>query len=205
MHFAQGWGRRFVALPPRHFDPVMPETITLDVLLDSAAGPLMAHWLDLRTQRGGGVPLRRQVEPAAIVPLLSCIYVCAREGGLVRYRLAGAGIEQVLGMSVRGRSLPEIFGDLPALGVVTGIYNTVMDGPAIAFGRGQVYVRLGRIGFGTRLILPLSSDGSAIDMLIGVTVPEVERRIGVGEITDGRQNTSVVALRDLPGLSWSEP
>lgn len=191
------------ALSRRESDVEMPAAISLDVILGGAAGPLMAHWLDLSRARGGGVPLRAQIDPAAIAPLLSCTYICERTGADIRYRLAGAQIEQVLGASVRGMTLPEIFHDPLALEVIGGIYNSIMDGPSLAFGRGQVYVRLDRISFGTRLVLPLSSDGSAVDMLIGVTVREVERKLGVDESTDKRQNSVVIPLRDLPGLNWS--
>ena len=181
----------------------MPAAITLETVLHGAAGPLMAHWLDLSRACGGGIPRRARIEPAAFASLLSSVYVCERSGSGIRYRLAGAQIEQVLGMSVRGLSLPEIFPDPLALEVISGVYNAVMERPALAFGRGQVYVRLNRIGFGTRLVLPLSSDGRAVDMLIGATVAESERRIAAGEGTDKRQNSVVIALRDLPGLNWS--
>lgn len=67
-----------------------------------------AYWEGLRD--GGTLPRRDQIDPRGIAGALEHVFLIERIApGLARFRLAGMGIGEVLGMDVRGMPLSALF------------------------------------------------------------------------------------------------
>lgn len=86
-------------------------------------------------------------------------------GRRFRYRLVGTGINQIDGMEATGRYADEIFGDLYTS--FTEHYHVAIDTAAPAESVLQQRVnRRGTVYLYCKLVLPLSSDGETVDMLM---------------------------------------
>ena len=67
-----------------------------------------AYWEGLR--EGGSLPCRDQIDPRGIAGALEQVFLVERIApGLARFRLAGMGISDVMGMDVRGMPLSSVF------------------------------------------------------------------------------------------------
>jgi hypothetical protein len=130
---------------------------------------LEAYW---RSKRGGNaLPGRRDIEPWEMRSFLSQVFLVTVTQNPMRFwfRLVGTGIEESYGDSLTGRYLDEV--DLDA------VQEDILDDYRAAVCEASpVYARYcyvkddGRRLSYERLLLPLSSDGQAVDMLLGGAV-----------------------------------
>lgn len=128
-----------------------------------------AHWQACR--HGGNVPMRADIDPRGIEPLISSAFIAERIApGVVRLRVAGMHLNDLMGMEVRGMPLACFIApadrDAFALRLVD-----LFDGPAIL--RMSLTSRrgLGRPPLsGTLLMLPLRSDLGDISRALGCLV-----------------------------------
>lgn len=129
---------------------------------------LLEHYLEVRGDRR--MPSRRDIEPLKLGPVLPIIWISEYEAaaGTFRYRLAGEKVNELWGQPAAGRLLSEI-SPLERFNATNETFLKVLSDEAALFASGAVFRCSGRIGLGERLILPLSSDGTTADGLIGAT------------------------------------
>jgi len=74
----------------------------------AALAEVRAYWEGLR--HGGALPRRDQIDPRGIAGALEHVFLVERIApGLARFRLAGMGISEVMGMDVRGMPVSALF------------------------------------------------------------------------------------------------
>jgi len=118
--------------------------------------------------RGGAIPSRRDIDPLDIPDLLPNLFLLDVIGDAEDFvfRLAGSLVEDAFSMPLRGRSIIEI---QRAAGTPIPVaqHIEVARGGGPRYREGSVLVA-GRDHWRThRLLLPLSSDGRIVDVLIG--------------------------------------
>jgi len=121
--------------------------------------------------RGGRLPSRHDIDPLDIPDLLPNLFLLDVVGDAEDFvfRLAGTLVEDAFSMPLRGRSIAEI---QRAAGTPIPVaqHIEVARGGGPRYREGSVLVA-GRDHWRThRLLLPLSSDGRAVDVLIGGAV-----------------------------------
>ena len=143
---------------------------------------LLRHWLE---RRGDGLtPERSAIDPTAIAPILSSIWLCdyLPADRRFRMRLAGEEINQIYGRNVTQCSFEEIIA--PALlDDVMRRYRRVVEEPAILHCDGNIYLASNRSEVGERLVLPLCDDSGGMMHAIGASVYRMELKVGEGPIT----------------------
>jgi hypothetical protein len=146
---------------------------------------LYAHWDALRGERFA--PARRDLDPTRIPRLLPClVLVEPLEARRLRYRLAGTDVEHFFGGRMTGRCLDELASG-EYLRFIEGLYHTVIERRVPVYAENTYTER----GLATsRLMLPLSSDGARVDMILAGQVfarsrpPLTPLAAGHGPITD---------------------
>lgn len=126
---------------------------------------LYAYWAELRGDRRW--PARKDVDPAEIKALLPYIMLVdvQRDPLDFRVRLTGTEIVSRFGEELTGRRL----GDIDMDGEATSIFKCYADAATSGEPRldEEEFVRNdGRYMHYYRLLLPLSGDGTAVDMLL---------------------------------------
>jgi hypothetical protein len=143
---------------------------------------LLRHWLE---RRGDGLaPIRSAIDPTAVAPILSSIWLCdyLPADRRFRMRLAGEEINDLYGRNITQCYFEEIIA--PALlADVLRRYRRVVEEPAILLCSGHIYLASNRSEVGERLVLPLSDDSGAIMHVIGASVYRMELKLGEGPIT----------------------
>ena len=143
------------------FDPILLADVKLRRLYD--------YWEGLR--RNGLNPSRRDIDPLAIPELLPNVFLLDVIGDAEDFvfRLAGSLVEDAFNMPLRGRSIAEI---QRAAGTPIPVaqHVEVARGAGPRYREGSMHVP-GREHWKTqRLLLPLSSNGRRVDVLMGCAV-----------------------------------
>ena len=168
----------------------------LSSIADARLRALLQHWLDLRGDRL--VPERREFDPGQVAPLLSYIWICAREPatGRFRFRLAGDEIRTLLGKPVAGAYVDELFPD--DAGDLEAALGTVLSVPAIHHVNGPLYRDGARRIQAERLALPVSEQGS-LQTVLGATIFSWPRRHNaIGAELNGELQPTIVPVSHLP-------
>jgi hypothetical protein len=142
---------------------------------------LLQHWLE---RRGASVaPKRAAIDPTAIGPILSSVWLCDYEPADQRFRmrLAGEEINRLYGRNVTQCHFEEII-EPTLLPAVLRRYRRVVAEPAVLHCGGHIYLASNRSEVGERLVLPLSDDSGAIMHVIGASVYRMELKLGEGPI-----------------------
>src|SRR6056297_2411767 len=167
-----------------------------------------AHWEACR--RGADVPMRADIDPRGIEPLISSAFIAERIApGVARLRVAGVHLNDLMGMEVRGMPLATFIEprdrDAFALRLVD-----LFDGPAILrFAlRGRRGIGRPALG-GTLLLLPLRSDLGDISRALGCLVTDgpagrAPRRFAVAQaetlpLSGATPRAGAPALRPVAG------
>ena len=129
---------------------------------------VVRHWADAR--RGRRMPGWDDISPAAIKEQLTIIWSWRFDSASGEFigRLAGERIESVLGMSIRGVRMSEVFARHDYAKTLAR-HTRVMREPAFFRGHGLIFRHLDRFDIGERIILPLGDDGEHGDGIIGAT------------------------------------
>lgn len=134
-----------------------------------------AYWEGLRD--GAALPRRDQIDPRGIAGALEQVFLVERIApGLARFRLAGMGISDILGMDVRGMPISAVF-EPASRDRMTGPLEAVFrDGSAL-----DVWLEaergIGRPALEARmLLLPLVSTRGVTDLALGCLA--VDGKIG---------------------------
>jgi hypothetical protein len=163
------------------------EAFDPDLLPDIKLRRLYDYWLSRRDR--GGTPSRRDIDPLDIPDLLPNVFLLDVVGDAEDFvfRLAGSLVEDAFSMPLRGKSIAEI---QKAAGTPIPVAHhvEVARGGGPRYREGEVLVA-GRDHWKThRLLLPLSTDGKTVDVLMG----------GAVFLLGGRINTA-------PAEPWSYP
>ena len=137
-------------------------------LESQALRKILRHWAEARADRR--MPGWEDLKPSAIKDQLAIIW-CWRFDSATREfigRLAGERIEFVLGTSIRGKSMKDVFAHHD-YELAYQRHLRVVTEPAFFRGHGLVYRHLDRFDIGERIILPLAKDGEHADGIIGAT------------------------------------
>lgn len=129
---------------------------------------VVRHWTEAR----GSLRMPRwdKLNPAAIKEQLTIIWSWRFDSATRDFigRLAGERIESVVGMSIRGVRMAEVFA-MHDYAKTFKRHMRVMTEPALYRGHGLVFRHLDRFDIGERIILPLGDDGAHGDAVLGAT------------------------------------
>lgn len=140
---------------------------------------LFGYWASLR--QGGRLPARRDIEPGGfkrLLPTVSLIDV-DRDPLDFRLRLAGTGLYGVYGREITGRRLSEVYNTAAAdywrveLGKVVREGRPAVGAHNLAW-RGASHLSI------LWLRLPLASNGTDVDMILGY-----DAVVGMGQAVSG--------------------
>ena len=138
---------------------------------------LFEHWQGLH--RGRALPARADLDPTAIKPMLPYLYMVdvSYQPLRFRYRLVGTAMVEFTGRDVTGRFVDEeTYG--AALAPIRRLFEIVVETRGPVGGRGRtVWIQGGEWREVESLVLPMSSDGTVIDILLA------------GYVTIGRSRT----------------
>lgn len=127
---------------------------------------LLAYWAEKKGDRVA--PTRAEIDPAEIKAILPYVGIVSVERPQLRfrYRLAGTEIIKGYGLELTGRCLDEM--DLNNhQSEITREYTRAAENGEPSCSTWQYARKDGRTVRYERLVLPLSSDGKQIDMLLG--------------------------------------
>lgn len=156
---------------------------------------LFDHWAENRSEKEA--PLRSSFDPLAFHRSMPRMAIIERDGTkdapIFRYRLAGTEIVRRAGRDPTGKSFAELY-EGSYLETANQIYREVMETGQAHFSQ-RIYP-IGDDGSSLRydrLILPYSSDGSAIDqfvlLIVVVEQDTPEKLVGSFSIFGGPRNT----------------
>jgi len=167
-------------------------------LRDERIRGFAAYWLRLRA--GSGVPCRRALDPLEFPWALPFVWMCDYLPGQddFRYRLTGEAINQAHSSSLSRRLLSDVI-RTDRYSETLQRYLRVIREPAIAHTIGPVYVdgRVSRQVLGERIAFPLSQDGSAIDMMLGMTVFDLDTGGAGGDLAVPQNESVFTPLTEL--------
>lgn len=174
--------------------PPQPETPAqsgdqCDARLNALLRELLVYWRG--KCQGRAMPARADLDPTEIPRLLPYLLLTdvLPDGGF-RYRLVGTEVERSFGARMTGKRTDELlFGDY--LAYIDGLYRRVVDGRQPIFAGSRYGGADGQSPlFTERVMLPLSSDGETVDMVVSA---QVFRR---GDPLDDRTAYSLQHLAD---------
>ncbi|MEO0486363.1 MAG: PAS domain-containing protein [Pseudomonadota bacterium] len=127
---------------------------------------LEAYWQGVRGNRL--VPLRSDIDPRGIESALDFSFIVERvTAGVIRFRLAGSQLNELMGMDVRGMPITSFFGTNSRAEVLEAI-EAVFSGPEVlemslesAAGPGKPAL------LGQMILLPLKSDLGEVSRAVG--------------------------------------
>lgn len=133
---------------------------------DPSLRRLFDYWQGKR--RGRFAPSRGDIDPAQLTFILPFLYLVDVVGSppRFRYRLAGTGIVTEYGGEITGKFADEIDLDEKQAAIIAEYARVVRDGKP-ASSRWSYTKHDDRHLTYEHLILPLSSDGRSVDMLLG--------------------------------------
>ena len=135
---------------------------------------LLRNWAALKGTRVA--PLRAEIDPRPIASALSRTFIAALVAPRVaRMRIAGTGLHDLMGMDVRGMPLTVFFAGAARDEVMRACAHVAQGGHVLLplsaeTGSGQAPMD------GLLALLPLSTDGSHIDLVLGIL--ETSGRVG---------------------------
>ncbi|MGL6212109.1 MAG: PAS domain-containing protein [Paracoccaceae bacterium] len=162
----------------------------------AALSEVRAYWEGLRD--GGALPRREQIDPRGIAGALEHVFLIERIApGLARFRLAGMGVSDVMGMDVRGMPLSSLFEPAGRDKLTPALETVFRDSVALdlwleaerGIGRPMLEARM--------LLLPLVSTRGQTDLALGCLALEgqvgrVPRRFAISAMLS---ETLVVARK----------
>jgi hypothetical protein len=139
--------------------------------LHASARSLLTYWQRIHPPHG--LPGRQHFDPAAVASLLPNIVLVEvhRDPLRFRYRLLGSRVDAVNGKALSGMWLDEAYADHPNAAPLLSEYRQLVEtgGPAWRRGNPNVVPEPGCQTIEV-LRLPLASDGTTVDMVLGITL-----------------------------------
>lgn len=147
---------------------------------------LADHWQQARGARR--MPGWRDIDATRLGPCLANVWAWRFDAASDDFigRLGGENVRAVLGKSMRGVPMRDLF--------QPGVYEEkvqrlrhIITEPCFMYERGPIFLYAGRWGPGERIALPLAEDGVHADGIIGMTVYELLSRPGDKSALDRSQ------------------
>src|SRR5580704_10450320 len=142
-------------------------------IVSPALKRVAGHWRDARGDRA--MPAWEDIEPSAIKAQLPIVWSYKYDPVARTFmgRMSGDKISAIFGKDFRGVLMSDL---MPAsdFGWVYAMNKRVMTEPAFYRSEGRVFKHLDRYGIGERISMPLSSDGSVGDGVLGATEYRLE-------------------------------
>jgi hypothetical protein len=144
----------------------------LDYVGDERLKGLYGYWV--KHWKGSKLPGRQDIDPiamgAAVLPLLLLTEVVRGEGQAyrLRYRLVGSEIEARFNSRMTGRFIDELMHG-QYLSYIVQLYADAIERRAAVYSE-SAYQQKTSATFTKRLLMPLSSDGKVIDLVMGAQV-----------------------------------
>jgi hypothetical protein len=113
------------------------------------------------------MPARRDIDPTDIPQLLPHIQLIEAIGDRFRYRLVGTALVDAFGADYTGRFPEDLFTDRRAE-TINAAFKTVQIAKRPTFLRLQYVTTTSLDLVANRLYLPLSNDGSEVNMILGI-------------------------------------
>jgi hypothetical protein len=135
--------------------------------VDPRLAALARHWTGLH--RDGRLPARTAIVPRALGPLLPYVVLVdlvEREPLRLRYRLVGTGVVRIVDEDNTGREVSSVFGGR-LLEDTLADYRVAIAQRRPVWRRIAYLTPLGRPFEFERMMMPLASDGIAIDGFLG--------------------------------------
>ncbi|MFY0691337.1 MAG: PAS domain-containing protein [Paracoccaceae bacterium] len=137
---------------------------------DALLRETLDHWQELRA--GRVVPLRSEVDPRAIETVLEYSFLAERTApGQVRLRIAGAHLNDLMGMEVRGMPLRSFIDPFERARFSARI-EQVFTTPEIQLHHMSSEQGRGGTLFAKMMLLPLRSESGAIDRALGCLISD---------------------------------
>ncbi|MEM1400119.1 MAG: PAS domain-containing protein [Pseudomonadota bacterium] len=127
---------------------------------------LLSYWSDSRL--GHQLPKRNAIDPVDIPRLLPHLVLTeVTNENRLRYRLVGTAIEDVAGMGLTGQFVEDVVPHKPYCDYLVGLYRQVLTKRCPVFSESDfVSSQFEPVRATQRLMLPLSSDGKNIDLIM---------------------------------------
>ena len=178
--------RRLLPLCSCAMSAIRPSRRPLDLqdfahVKDERLRRLLAHWLE---RRGDDIaPARSAIDPTAITPILSSVWMCDFLPGERRFRmrLAGEEINHLYGRAITHSYFEDIIAPT-MLADVMRRYLRVVEEPAIMHCGGHIYLASERSQVGERVVLPLADESGALTHVIGASVFRLDPLVVEGPI-----------------------
>jgi hypothetical protein len=113
------------------------------------------------------MPARIDINPAEIPALLPYLSIVDRIDGQFRYRLVGTAVAEQFGRDLTGSHVTSHVSDIPeTIAAAQAMGERVFANPQPIFTTGQFQTKLGALHNASALVLPLSDDGTNVNMVI---------------------------------------
>jgi len=129
---------------------------------------LYRYWLSKRGNRA--IPARKDIDPAEIPALLPYLVLVDKQGGKLRYRLAGSAIVREVGIDPTGSLVGSyVSHDPSSVAAFQTMGEHVLTGhPYLAAGLYEV--KPGVVHNFLVLLLPMSDDGTNVNMVLALRI-----------------------------------
>jgi hypothetical protein len=124
---------------------------------------LYKYWLAQRGART--MPRRADLNPADIPALLPHLIIVELAEDQLRYRLAGTAVAQTLGRELTGNAVGSYIDNGKSAARLKTVYQAVFDTARPVFATSQFLAAPGTVHNLSMLILPLSDDGTRVNMV----------------------------------------
>jgi|SRR5579864_4627300 len=139
---------------------------------------LFRYWDSKRA--GRTMPAKRDIDPTEIPQLIPHIAIIDRIEDRFRYRLVGTTISQELGKELTGQLVGSYVGPAHYAAAVIDIYEHVFATRTPVFTTGEYRTASDLTQSISRLLLPLSEDNSAVNMVMLSRVVRFNRNLRFG-------------------------
>jgi hypothetical protein len=126
---------------------------------------LYSYWLGKRN--GRIMPVPRDIDPVEIAGLLPYLSIVQRADGEFRYRLVGTAVVQDIGVDRTGKTWGSCVQKTPEMAAaLEEIRERVFTSAQPVFVAGQYHTGFATIHNASALLLPLSDDGTHVNMIV---------------------------------------
>src|SRR5215469_3916463 len=125
---------------------------------------LYEYWLTKRGSRA--MPARSDLDPAEIPQLLPHLLIVEKVAERFRYRLVGTAVVQEVGRDLTGDFVGSYVSDPEPAASMRAIYMRAFTRLQPVFAAGRFNLKSGAIHNMSLLVLPLSNDGTHVNMVI---------------------------------------
>lgn len=140
----------------------------VDAISDAEIRDVYGYWL--RKRAGGRIPLKSSIDPVEVGPgLLPNLFMYRLEGDRFRCILVGTAIVRNFGRDVTGMFLDEIV-PAPHAASRQRLFERAVRDRLPVYYAGPAVVRTRERRRVSRLLLPLSSDGTNADHVFGIAM-----------------------------------